>query len=50
MPFASKAQMRKFTILVKQGKMTPEKFKEFKTRTENLKKLPEKVRRKVRKI
>ncbi|MFZ2653581.1 MAG: hypothetical protein WAX69_01575, partial [Victivallales bacterium] len=41
MPFKSKAQLRKFAVLVEQGKMKPKVFKEWLEATPSVKKLPE---------
>lgn len=43
MPLKSKAQLRKLGELVKQGKMSESKFKEFITSTPNIKTLPERI-------
>ena len=43
MPFRSKAQMRKMAMLMKQGKITKEKFDEWAHST-NMKSLPEHVK------
>jgi len=44
MPFKSRAQRRKFFILLKQGKISPQVMREFERETKA--KLPEKVRKK----
>ena len=50
MPFKSKAQMRKFAELVKQGKMKPETFANWNKETPSVAKLPERIRpKKVKK-
>jgi hypothetical protein len=49
MPFKSKSQLRKFAILVKQGKMSKKVFKEWLKETPNIKVLPNKVKRIKRK-
>jgi len=46
MPFKSKAQLRKFAVLVKQGKMSKKTFKEWVAHTHNLKTLPERSKKK----
>lgn len=43
MPFKSKAEMAKWQELVRQGKITPEQYKDRLTRTESLHKLPERI-------
>lgn len=43
MPFKSKAQMRKFGELMKQGKITKNTFDEFAHATPSLKNLPDRV-------
>jgi hypothetical protein len=43
MPFKSKAQIRKFAMLVKQGKISQAKFDEWEAATPSLKKLPARV-------
>lgn len=43
MPFKSKAQMRKFGEMVKQGKMTKEEFEKWAKDTPDTKNLPEKI-------
>ena len=43
MPFASKAQMRKFFVLERQGKIKKGTTKEFLDATPNIKKLPERL-------
>jgi len=49
MPFKSKAQLRKFFQLEKQGKITDEQLQEFIASTPNIKGLPEKVKSKKHK-
>ena len=44
MPFKSKAQLRKFAVLVEQGKMKPRVVKEWLEATPSVKKLPERVK------
>ena len=44
MPFKSKAQMRKFGQLVKEGKISKGTFQEWADATPNPKKLPERVK------
>ena len=44
MPFKSKAQLRKFAVLVEQGKMKHKVFKEWLEATPSVKKLPERVK------
>ena len=44
MPFKSRAQLRKFAVLVEQGKMKPRVFKEWLKATPSVKKLPERVK------
>jgi len=44
MPFASKAQLRKFAELVKQGKMSQAVFDEWLRATPNVKNLPARVK------
>lgn len=46
MPFKSKAQVRKFGHLLREGKITQEQFDEWATSTRNMKKLPERVKKK----
>lgn len=46
MPFKSKAQMRKLAMLMKLGKFSEKKFKEFASKTPSVKNLPEKKRKK----
>jgi len=46
MPFKSKAQLRKFFLLEKQGKITDAKLQEWIASTPNIKALPERVGRK----
>ena len=43
MPFRSKAQVRKFGELVKQGKMTEAEFQRWLHETPNIKRLPERL-------
>lgn len=45
MPFKSKAQLRKFALLVKQGKMSKKVFEEWLKETPNIKRLPNKVKK-----
>lgn len=49
MPFRSKAQIRKFGAMVRRGEISKEKFREWLEETPNIKKLPERVRKKKRK-
>ncbi len=46
MPFKSKSQVRKFAMLVKQHKMSQAEFQKWLRETGNIKKLPERVKRK----
>ena len=46
MPFKSKAQVRKFASLVKQGKMSKKTFEKWLKHTKSVKGLPERKRRK----
>jgi len=46
MPFKSKAQVRKFGAMVKRGEMSKAKFEEWLHKTPNIKKLPERVKKK----
>ncbi len=50
MPFRSKAQVRKFGAMVKRGEMSKEKFREWLEETPNVKKLPERVRKKRKRV
>ncbi len=50
MPFKSKAQIAKFGELVKQGKMSKEKFDQWLSETPNAHKLPERVDTKAKSI
>jgi hypothetical protein len=43
MPFKSKAQLRKFGVLLKQGKITKQEFEKWVLHTPNIKKLPQRV-------
>jgi hypothetical protein len=45
MPFKSKAQLRKFGQLLKEGKISSATFKEWLSATQNVKKLPERVKK-----
>jgi hypothetical protein len=45
MPFVSKAQVRKFHELHKQGKMSSATIAEWAMKTKNIKKLPERVKK-----
>jgi hypothetical protein len=49
MPFKSKAQVRKFAELLKEGKISSATFREWLNATPNIKKLPEKVGKKLQK-
>jgi hypothetical protein len=49
MPFKSKAQLRKFGQLLKEGKISSATFKEWLLATPNIKKLPERVGKKLKK-
>jgi len=49
MPFKSKAQLRKFGELLKEGKISSATFKEWLKSTSNIKKLPERVDKKSKK-
>ncbi len=50
MPFKSKAQLRKFFLLAKKGKISDEQLQEWIAATPNIKNLPERVgRRKSKK-
>lgn len=49
MPFKSKAQLRKFAELVKQGKMSKKTFNEWLKATPNVKRLPERIGNKRKK-
>jgi len=46
MPFKSKAQVRLFGHLVRMGKISERKFREWLKETPNIKKLPERVKKK----
>jgi len=46
MPFKSKAQVRKFGAMVKRGEMSKAKFEEWLHKTPNIKKLPERIKKK----
>ncbi len=46
MPFKSKAQLRKFAILVKQGKLSQAEFDKWVHETHDIKSLPNKLRSK----
>jgi hypothetical protein len=46
MPFRSKAQARKFGQLVREGKISQETFDQWASETPNMKKLPERVKKK----
>lgn len=49
MPFKSRAQLKKFAILLKQGKISIKTFERWIRETPNLKKLPQKVSNKKNK-
>lgn len=49
MPFKSKAQVRALAAKVARGEMSKSKFDEFARATENIKDLPERVKRKKKK-
>lgn len=49
-PFKSKAQMRKFGSLVKKGQMAESVFKRWLSETKNVKSLPERKVKGIRKI
>ena len=49
MPFRSKAQMRKMAVLEREGKIPPGTFREWLSETWDVKRLPERKRRRVRK-
>ncbi len=49
MPFRSKSQLRKFGALVNRGEMSEATFKRWLEETKNVKKLPEKVKKKKKK-
>jgi len=49
MPFKSKAQVRKFGAMVRRGEISKKKFKQWLAETPNVKKLPERVKRKKQK-
>lgn len=49
MPFRSKAQLRKFGVLVRQGKISKAKFRQWIEETPNIKNLPERVGKKRKK-
>jgi hypothetical protein len=44
MPFKSKAQVRKFYMLVKQGKMSKKELEKWENETPSIKGLPERVK------
>ena len=46
MPFKSKAQLKKFGAMVKRGEISKQKFNEWLKATPNVKKLPERVKKK----
>ena len=46
MPFRSKSQMRKFGAMLSRGEISKKKFDEWAHATKNIKKLPEKVKKK----
>ena len=46
MPFKSKAQMRKFGAMLSRGEISKKKFDEWAHATKNIKKLPERVKKK----
>lgn len=48
MPFKSKAQVRKFAELVKQGKISKREFNKWVKETPNMKKLPERAKARKR--
>lgn len=45
MPFRSKAQMRKFAVMERQGKLPRGTFRRWLRHTPNVKRLPRRVRR-----
>jgi len=49
MPFRSKAQVRKFGAMVRRGEMSKAKFEEWLHETPNIKRLPERVKKKTKK-
>lgn len=46
MPFKSKAQVRKFAILLRNGDITQEQYDQWHAETPNIKKLPERLKKK----
>ena len=46
MPFKSKAQVKKFGAMVGRGEMSKATFNKWKKHTPNIKKLPERVKKK----
>ena len=46
MPFKSKAQVKKFGAMVGRGEISKATFKKWKKHTPNIKKLPERVKKK----
>lgn len=46
MPFVSKAQVKKFDQLLSEGKITQEQFNQWHAETPNIKKLPNRVKKK----
>lgn len=44
-PFRSKAQLRRFAAMVKRGEISKKKFKQWLKETPNIKKLPERVKK-----
>jgi len=49
LPFKSKAQMRKFAVLLKEGKISKADFDKWHAETKNPKRLPERVKKKKKK-
>lgn len=49
MPFKSKAQVRKFGAMLKRGEISKATFNKWVKHTPNIKKLPERIKKKKRK-
>jgi len=49
MPFRSRSQLRKFAVLVRQGKMSEKEFKKWIKETPDIKSLPERKNKKKKK-
>jgi hypothetical protein len=49
MPFKSKAQVRKFEVLLREGKISKENYDKWHAETKNIKRLPERIKKKKKK-